>query len=196
MMQWITMLLLAFATIFVGAVVSEIPPFPGWFRMVDTNQTTRLLADDQAPRHRRLRCARFRPDDGRHPWIAHGSGRQPELRWCGRHRAECAYGGAASHLPGHVVSRGGGKAAGREGSEQFSFREMKQAWRNGAWRHETVWQRRFTRAIGALLLTIGIFGIVFTLGRPYSSLRHAYQGILAGMRFKSPQRTTASLLLF
>ncbi len=58
------------------------------------------------------------------------------------------------------------RAAGRKGPEQFSLRELKQAWRNGGWRGEWIWQRRFTTAIGTSLLAIGIFGIVFTLGLP------------------------------
>lgn len=44
MMQWIKMLVLAFAAIFVGAVISEIPPIPGWFEMVDASQTPWLVA--------------------------------------------------------------------------------------------------------------------------------------------------------
>lgn len=34
------------------------------------------------------------------------------------------------------------------------------------WTIESTWQRRFTTAIGVLLLAIGIFGVVFTLGLP------------------------------
>lgn len=39
MMQWIKMLAMAFTAIFAGAVISAIPPLPGWFGMVDANQT-------------------------------------------------------------------------------------------------------------------------------------------------------------
>jgi len=48
MMQWIKMLGLAFAAIVVGAVISEIPPFPGWFEIVDANQTPWLVATGSA----------------------------------------------------------------------------------------------------------------------------------------------------
>ena len=48
MMQWIKMLLLAFAAIFIGAVLSAIPPLPRWFEMVDANQTLWLVATGSA----------------------------------------------------------------------------------------------------------------------------------------------------
>ena len=48
MMQWIKMLVLAFAAIFIGAVISAIPPLPGWFEMVDANQTLWLVATGSA----------------------------------------------------------------------------------------------------------------------------------------------------
>ena len=59
-----------------------------------------------------------------------------------------------------------GRATGREASDEFTFHEMKQAWRSGAWYRETVWRQRFITATGAALLAIGLFGIAFTLGPP------------------------------
>ena len=59
-----------------------------------------------------------------------------------------------------------GQATGRQGADQFTMRELKQAWRNGAWRRETVWRRRYLTALGALLMTIGLFGLGFTLSPP------------------------------
>ena len=44
MMQWIKVLTFAFGAIFAGAFISEIPTFPGWFEMVDANQTPWLVA--------------------------------------------------------------------------------------------------------------------------------------------------------
>lgn len=159
MMQWIKMLLLAFAAIFVGAVVSEIPPFPGWFRMVDANQTTWLLVTGGSA------VLGFVLMMG--GILALLMDQDDSLSHAGVEDVERSVRMAARPVTWRTTSyRVWGKAAGREGSEQFSFREMKQAWRNGAWRRETIWQRRFTSAIGALLLTIGIFGTVFTLGRP------------------------------
>lgn len=46
----------------------------------------------------------------------------------------------------------------------FSFRQMKEAWKSGAWRSDPVWRRRYLTSVGALWLTIGAFGIGFTLG--------------------------------
>jgi hypothetical protein len=44
-----------------------------------------------------------------------------------------------------------GRAKGRRGSEQFTFGELKQAWKSGiVWRH-SVWKRRFVTCIGALM---------------------------------------------
>ena len=48
MMQWIKMLAFAFAAIFAGAVISEIPPFPEWFKTVDAHQTPWLVATGSA----------------------------------------------------------------------------------------------------------------------------------------------------
>jgi hypothetical protein len=159
MMQWIKPLVLAFAAIFGGAVISETPPFPGWFEMVDANQT---------------------------PWLA-ATGSAAVLGFvlmmCGTLALLMDQDESLSHVEAEDVERSvrigarpmawrttsfrvSDRATGCQGSEQFSFREMKQAWRNGAWRREWIWQRRFTTAIGASLLAIGIFGIVFTLGLP------------------------------
>jgi hypothetical protein len=60
-----------------------------------------------------------------------------------------------------------GRAAGRQGSEQFSFRELKQAWKSGAVWREAIWKRRFITSIGALMLTIGLFGSFVVMGPPW-----------------------------
>jgi hypothetical protein len=57
-----------------------------------------------------------------------------------------------------------GRAAGQQGSEQFSFRELKQAWKSGAVRHDRVWKRRFITSAGALMLAMGLFGTFVVLG--------------------------------
>jgi hypothetical protein len=157
MMQWIKMLSTAFAAIFVGAVVSEIPPFPGWFQLVDANQTAWLLVTGGSAvlglvlmmgGILDLIMAQDRP-------LTHEEAEDVErsVRM------------AAQPVTWRTTSyRVWGRATGREGSDEFTFREMKQAWRSGIWRSETVWRRRFITATGAALLTIGLFGIVFTLG--------------------------------
>lgn len=159
MMQWVKMLVLAFAAIFVGAVISEIPPFPGWFEMVDVHQTPWLVATGGSAvlgfvlmmgGILDLIMAQDRT-------LTHEDAEDVERSV--RLAAKPVAWRAASY-------RVWGRATGREGSEEFTFREMKQAWRNGAWRRESIWQRRFITATGAALLAIGLFGIAFTLGPP------------------------------
>lgn len=60
-----------------------------------------------------------------------------------------------------------GRTKGRRGSEQFTFGELKQAWRSGAVWHETVWRRRFVTTVGALMLVVGLFGSFVVLGPPW-----------------------------
>lgn len=159
MMQWIKMLLLAFAAIFVGTVVSAIPPLPGWFQMVDANQTPWLLVTGGSA------VLGFVLMMGGILDLLMAQGRT--LTHEGASDVERSVRLAARPVAWRATSyRMWGKATGREGSEQFTIREMKQAWRNGAWQHETIWQRRFITATGAALLAIGLFGAAFTLGPP------------------------------
>lgn len=159
MMQWIKMLVLAFAAIFGGGVISEIPPFPGWFEIVNANQTSWLTATGSAAvlGFALMMCGTLALLMDQDESLSHVEVEDVER---------------SVHMSAWPVAwrttwfRVSDRATGCKGSEQFSFREMKQAWRNGAWRRELIWQRRFTSAIGASLLAIGIFGIVFTLGLP------------------------------
>jgi hypothetical protein len=57
-----------------------------------------------------------------------------------------------------------GRAKGRRGSEQFTFAELKQAWRSGAVWHESVWRRRLVTSIGALMMTFGLLGSFLVMG--------------------------------
>jgi len=52
-------------------------------------------------------------------------------------------------------------SSGSGGGSQIetSFPAMKAAWRSGAWRRDPPWRRLFATALGAALLTIGLFGI-------------------------------------
>lgn len=59
-----------------------------------------------------------------------------------------------------------GKTAGAEAYDEFSLRAMKEAWRNGMWRRETAWRRRFVTAVGGLMTVAGLFGFFFVLGPP------------------------------
>jgi hypothetical protein len=57
-----------------------------------------------------------------------------------------------------------GRAAGRQGSEQFSLGQLKAACRSGAVWQGGMWTRRFLTAIGALLFMIGLLGCFIVLG--------------------------------
>ncbi|MDQ4078726.1 MAG: hypothetical protein M3220_21100 [Chloroflexota bacterium] len=54
--------------------------------------------------------------------------------------------------------------------DEFSFQEMKAAWRTGAWREETCWRRRFITTLGGLLALFGLFSILFVLGGAWLKL--------------------------
>ena len=60
-----------------------------------------------------------------------------------------------------------GYAAGRQGSDSFALGEFKSAWRSGALRHDPVWRRRAVTVMGALLLTIGVCGVLVVVGPPW-----------------------------
>ena len=57
-----------------------------------------------------------------------------------------------------------GKTAGRQADDEFSFHEMKEAMRTGAWLRSSKWRRRFFTTAGALMMFLGIFGMIFVLG--------------------------------
>ena len=159
MMQWIKMLGLAFAAIVVGAVISEIPPFPGWFKMVDANQTLWLVATGSSA------VLGFALMMGGILDLILAQDRT--LSHTGAEDVERSVRLAAQPVAWRATSfRVWGRATGREGSDEFTLPAMKQACRSGAWCRETVWRRRFITATGAALLAFGLFGIAFTLGPP------------------------------
>jgi hypothetical protein len=159
MFEWVKMLLMAFTAIFFGAVISAIPPFPHVFAMVDANQTPWLIATGSAAvlgfvlmmggildilmSQNKVLDQTEAEDDERSVRLA-----ARPVAW-----RTSSY-------------RVWGRAAGREGSEEFSLGAMKQAWRSGAWCRTTVWRRRYVIACGALLMTLGGFSLAFTLTPP------------------------------
>ena len=158
-MESIKMLLMAFAAIFIGAVVSAIPPFPGWFAMVDANQTPWLIATGSAAvlgfvlMMGGILDVLMTQDKTLGHTEAEDVERSARL--------------AARPVAWRTTSyRVWGRATGREDSEEFSLRAMKQAWRSGAWFRTTVWRQRYVIAFGALLMTLGGFSLAFTLTPP------------------------------
>jgi hypothetical protein len=63
-----------------------------------------------------------------------------------------------------------GETYGRTGYDEWSFRAMKDAWRSGAWRSDPIWRRRYLATCGALLMTVGLFGIPSVFGPPWVML--------------------------
>ena len=59
-----------------------------------------------------------------------------------------------------------GQAAVASGTDTTTFRDMKQAWRYRAWRHDARWRRIFLMAFGALGMLYGGFGIAIVTGPP------------------------------
>ena len=159
MMPMLRMLALALAAIFAGAVVSEIPPLPAWFERVDAHQAAWLVATGAAALLGLaltmggildLLIARGRPLDHDGAEDVARSVRLAALPVTWR---------ASSY-------RVWGQATGRAGADEFTFGAMKEAWRSGAWRRDTDWRRRYVTALGALLMTMGVFGLAFALGPP------------------------------
>lgn len=64
----------------------------------------------------------------------------------------------------HMVLTAGPPMTPREAEDQASFREVKAAWRDGAWRRSPRWRRLFLMGAGGLLMFVGIFGIFFVTG--------------------------------
>jgi hypothetical protein len=61
------------------------------------------------------------------------------------------------------VYRSAGLAAGSEGEDSASFSEVKQAWRERAWRASPRWRRLFLWTVGAALLASGLIGTIFVI---------------------------------
>ncbi len=59
-----------------------------------------------------------------------------------------------------------GETVGREGGEEWSLLEMKEAWRIGLWWRDPVWRRRFIIVAGVFIMMTGGFGIVIVQGPP------------------------------
>jgi hypothetical protein len=57
-----------------------------------------------------------------------------------------------------------GRQSGREAHDAFSLRAIKAAWRSGVWRSDPTWRRRYATFAGAMLMSVGLFGIFFVRG--------------------------------
>lgn len=57
-----------------------------------------------------------------------------------------------------------GRSAGASFSDEFSFREAKEAWRRRAWRTSPRWRSNFVVMLGVMLLALGLFGTFIVIG--------------------------------
>jgi type VI protein secretion system component VasK len=69
-----------------------------------------------------------------------------------------------------IHRRFSGRAKGREFRTEVSFREIKEAWQNGDWRHERVWAPIFLGLSALALKAFGMFGFFFVIGTPFVKL--------------------------
>jgi hypothetical protein len=78
------------------------------------------------------------------------------------------YASAALRVPSYAFYRGyfRGKAVGQQVQTSNSFRDIKEAFRSGAWWHDPAWRRFLLVVTGAMLWLYGAFGIAFVLGPP------------------------------
>ncbi|MBI3621640.1 MAG: hypothetical protein HY208_05565 [Nitrospirae bacterium] len=159
MIQTLKMVALAFAAIFVGAVVSVIPPLPAWFESVDAHRNEWAVIMGGAALVGLLVMM------SGILWLVFTKGNPitheeaEDVERSVRMAAKPVTWRAASY-------KVFGTAQGQAAEDEFSFRAMKEAWRSGAWRLDPVWRRRYLTTVGAALMAIGLFGGGFVLGPP------------------------------
>jgi hypothetical protein len=77
----------------------------------------------------------------------------------------------AQNRPARGLSRRGvyrfwGRSVGSGFSDQASFHDLKDAWRQGTWRTTPRWQRFFLMILGGLCLTFGLLAYFVVIGSP------------------------------
>lgn len=159
MIQTLKMLAMAFAAIFLGAIVSAIPPLPAWFESVDAHRDEWMVIMGGAALLGLLVMM------GGILWLIIDRGKP--LSHQEAEDVERSVRMAAKPVTWRATSyKVWGMAKGQAAYDEFSFRAMKEAWQNGAWRVDPVWRRRYLTAFGAALMAIGLFGGGFVLGPP------------------------------
>jgi hypothetical protein len=63
-----------------------------------------------------------------------------------------------------------GRAKGAEFHTDVTFREIKEAWQSGDWRHEPIWLPVFIGLLAVALIAFGMFGFFFVIGPPLVKL--------------------------
>jgi hypothetical protein len=85
-------------------------------------------------------------------------------------------GSSMSAWRGRYVIRGRRQIAGGGFNIEVSFREMKEAWRSGAWLADPWWRFVFYMAAAATVMIVGLFGLFFMIG--FAGLRLVVAGAL------------------
>lgn len=159
MIQTLKMVALAFAAIFVGAVVSVIPPLPAWFEAVDAHRNEWLVIMGGAALLGLLVMM------SGILWLILDRGKP--LRHEEAEEVERSVRMAAQPVTWRATAyKVLGTAQGQAAEDEFSFRAMKEACKSGAWLSDPVWRRRCLTAVGAALMTIGLLGGGIVLGPP------------------------------
>lgn len=115
-------------------------------------------------------------------------GRPMSLREIEQHRKSVGNQMARPYVWRRSIYRVGAAAVGSSGHDQFSLRELKQAWAARAWQVDAVWGRRFVIVIGALGMGLGIFSSIFVLAVAGLKLLVAAAVLYATVQFVSAWR--------
>ncbi len=159
MIQTLKMIAMAFAAIFLGAVISAIPPLPAWFESVDTHRNEWLVVAGGAAALGLLVMM------SGILWLIVGQGKP--LSHEEAEDVERSVRMAAKPVTWRATAyKVLGTARGGAAYDEFSFRAMKEAWQNGAWRVDPFWRRRYLTAFGAALMATGILGACFAAFPP------------------------------
>ena len=67
-------------------------------------------------------------------------------------------------------------------TDRASFRRVKEAWQKREWKENPRWQRLFLMMLGGILMTIGLFGLLFVIGPPFIKLLSALAVVYALVR--------------
>ena len=156
MIGWIKTILSALGVVFIAAVIGAVPPLPSFFAWVDVHQTTIAIGTGA------LAFAGLMLMMGGIIDLIMSQDRS--LSHAEAEDVERSVRMAAQPVTWRATTyRVWGKAAGSEGSDQFSFADLKRAWRRGVLWRNTAWRRRIIIATGALMMTVGILGTCFTV---------------------------------
>lgn len=157
--RWLRTLSFALAALFAGAVAGALPPVAQFFASVDANRMAWLIVTIAGATVGFVLMMGGILDLLMAQDRALSRADAEDVERSVRLSARPVGWRAASY-------RAPGRTTGSSGSDSFTLRELKQAWRSGVWRRDPGWRRRFITAVGAFLLFVGAFGLVFAVSPP------------------------------